>query len=147
MKVKPKLGMEVKRKKRKVYYKKRTALRKIEDVARKSRIPGNDTQSTIKAAIETDRKAVKKAGGKKQILPPRVLPIPTKVGGVLPLIPIFAGLSALGALAEGVAEVKKAINDASAAKEHLKEAQRHNRKMESVVLGKGLHLKTFSKGA
>ena len=60
---------------------------------------------------------MKKAGGKRQVRAPRILPIPSKVGGVLRLIPIFAGLSALGALSGGVAGVVKAVNNANAAKQ------------------------------
>lgn len=41
---------------------------------------------------------------------PRIVNIPKK-GGVLPLIPIFAGLSALGALTGGVANVVKVANE------------------------------------
>lgn len=41
---------------------------------------------------------------------PRIVKIP-KRGGVLPLIPIFAGLSALGALTGGVANVVKVANE------------------------------------
>ncbi|XP_043471570.1 uncharacterized protein LOC122504497 [Leptopilina heterotoma] len=144
MKAKSKFGMGVKKKK--IKSKKRVNLRKIVDAARKSIIPGNDARSTIKSAIETARKAVRNAGGREKVLTPRILPVPSKVGGLLPLIPIFAGLSALGALTGGAAGVAKAVNDASAAKEQLKEAQRHNRELEAVALGKGLHLKPYRQG-
>ena len=62
------------------------------------------------------------------------------------MIPIFAGLSALGALSGGVAGVVKAVNDANAAKQQLAEAQRHNKVMEKIPLGKGLHLKPYRQG-
>ena len=39
----------------------------------------------------------------------RVIPCPNQVGGVLPLIPIFAGLSALGSLASGASSVYNAV--------------------------------------
>lgn len=84
----------------------------------------------------------------KKIKPtnPRVVQIP-KTGGVLPLIPIFAGLSALGALTGGVSSVAKAINDARAAKNALEESTRHNRAMEAVAIGgNGLYLKPYKKG-
>ena len=58
---------------------------------------------------------------------PRILPISDKIGGALPyLIPLFAGLSATGALAAGAAGVAKAANDARSAREQLKENKRHN---------------------
>jgi hypothetical protein len=40
---------------------------------------------------------------------PRIIPIP-KTGGMLPLIPIFAGLSSLGSLAGGVAGIVKTVS-------------------------------------
>ncbi|KAL4105041.1 hypothetical protein QTP88_012102 [Uroleucon formosanum] len=59
---------------------------------------------------------------------PRTIAIPKK-GGVLPLIPIFAGLSALGALTGGVANVVKVANE-------------FNRNAPSH-LGKGLYLTPY----
>ncbi|KAE9521894.1 hypothetical protein AGLY_017701, partial [Aphis glycines] len=59
---------------------------------------------------------------------PRTILIPKK-GGVLPLIPIFAGLSALGALTGGVANVVKVANE-------------FNRNKQSH-LGKGLYLAPY----
>jgi len=78
---------------------------------------------------------------------PRILPVPSKIGGFLPyLIPLFAGLSATGALAGGAAGVAKAINQAKNAKSQLEESQRHNRTMEAIALGKGMYLKPYKKG-
>ena len=80
---------------------------------------------------------------------PRILPIPDKIGGTLPfLIPLFAGLSATGALAGGVAGVAKEVNDARSAREQLKENKRHNTTMKSIALGKGrgLYLKPYKTG-
>ena len=54
------------------------------------------SKKVLSKMIKAARIAVKKVGGAKKIKMPRVIPIP-KVGGILPLIPIFAGLSALGA--------------------------------------------------
>ena len=48
----------------------------------------------------------------------------------LPLIPIFAGLSALGALSGGAVGIAKAMNSAKAARQQLDEAQRHNKTMQ-----------------
>lgn len=80
----------------------------------------------------------------------RVIPVP-KIGGVLPLIPIFAGLSALGTLTGGSAAVANAIITANRAKRDLKESQRHNQMMESIALGKnkkgeGVYLKPYKTG-
>lgn len=52
--------------------------------------------TTLQSAVNIAIKSVK--GAKKtDFTHPRKIPIP-KIGGVLPLIPIFAGLSAIGAL-------------------------------------------------
>ena len=78
----------------------------------------------------------------------RLIPIP-KTGGILPLIPLFAGLSAIGALGGGAAGVVKAINDAKLGDKKLQEERRHNQTMESIALGKkgsGLYLKPYKAG-
>lgn len=64
----------------------------------------------------------------------RIIPAP-KIGGVLPMIPIFAGLSALGALMGGSAGVANAVVSANKAKNDLKEVQRHNQLIEAIALG------------
>lgn len=76
---------------------------------------------------------------------PRVIPLP-KSGGFLPLIPIFAGLSALGAIAGGAAGIAKTVNDYKASEKSLDESKRHNKAMESLVIGKGLFIKPYKKG-
>lgn len=80
----------------------------------------------------------------------RIIPVP-KIGGILPLIPIFAGLSALGALTGGTAAVANAVLTANNAKKRLKESERHNEMMEAVALGRnkrgdGVFLKPYRKG-
>lgn len=81
----------------------------------------------------------------------RIIPVP-KQGAALPLIPIFAGLSALGALMGGSASIANAAVSASKAKKDLSEAQRHNQTMEAIALGKnsntgsGLFLRPYKKG-
>lgn len=76
----------------------------------------------------------------------RIIPTPTKIGGFLPLIPIFAGLSALGALATGASSIAKAVKDSKASTQQLKERERHNKVMEVIAAGKGLHLKPYKEG-
>lgn len=101
-----------------------------------------------KFAVHAARQAVRDAGGKRKIRTPRIIPIP-KTGGFLPLLPIFAGLSALGTLAGGAAGVTKVINDINLGKQKLVEAERHNKSMESILLGKsgkGLYLKPYRSG-
>lgn len=58
-----------------------------------------------------------------------------KKGGFIPLIPLFAGLSALGALSSGAAGIAKAINDA-----------KHNKNMEEIAKekeGQGIYLAPY----
>lgn len=95
------------------------------------------------SAVRIANQAVK--GVTKKSRRPRIIPIP-KTGGILPLIPIFAGLSALGALAGGASGIATAVNKAKAAQEALKENQRHNKTMESIAMGKGLYLKPYNRG-
>lgn len=105
---------------------------------------------TLQNAVNVAMKSVK-GTNKINYTRPRIIPIP-KTGGVLPLIPIFAGLSALGALMGGTSTIIKTVNEAKQAKEALGESQRHNRMMEAVALGKspttgaGLYLKPYKKG-
>lgn len=100
-----------------------------------------------KAAIKFMFLAAKKMFPKNcKVKIPRIIPIP-KTGGILPLIPIFAGLSALGSLAGGAVGIAKAVNEYQAAKQNLKESQRHNKMMESIALGKGVYLKPYKKGS
>lgn len=82
---------------------------------------------------------------KKNVKQPRVISVP-KTGGILPLIPIFAGLSALGALAGGASGVAKAVIAAKDAKNQLKENNRHNKTMESIAMGRGVYLKPHKTG-
>lgn len=80
----------------------------------------------------------------------RVIPVP-KIGGALPLIPLFAGLSALGSLIGGVSGIAKAVKLTNDANENLGELKRHNRTMEAIAVGKtktgsGLYLKSYRSG-
>lgn len=119
-------------------------LRKVIRAAKSTMKRGNDERKVIASALRGARKAVRGVG-RRNVRRPRVLPVP-KIGGILPLLPIFAGLSALGALAGGAAGVAKAVNAARDAKAELEESKRHNRMMEAVALGKGLHLKPYKEG-
>lgn len=101
-------------------------------------------ESTILAAVNS----AKKFKGGHKISHPRVIPIP-KTGGLLPLIPIFAGLSALGALSGGVSNIVRTINQLRNARNELKENKYHNRRMEAIAIGRmgsGLYLKPYRSG-
>lgn len=119
----------------------------------KSNKPSSLNEAT-KIAIDAAKHAVKVNGGitRKEASQglPRIIPVP-KIGGVLPLIPIFAGLSALGALAGGSASVANAVVNAKNAKKKFNEAKRHNETLEAIALGKspkmgsGLFLSPYKK--
>lgn len=98
-----------------------------------------------KAVVELAMAAARDISSNLQVDVPRIIPVP-KTGGFLPLIPIFAGLSAAGSLAGGVAGITKTINEYKAAKKRLAELERHNEKMESLCIGRGLHLKPYKDG-
>lgn len=98
-----------------------------------------------KTAIELAMAAARNLVDNSSIKLPRVIPIP-KTGGVLPLISIFAGLSAAGSLAGGAAGIIKTINEYKIAKKRLSEMKRHNEKIEALSIGKGLHLKRHKNG-
>lgn len=148
MKTKSKLGMGMKKKKKMGKKQKNLTFRKIMDAAKKSMKKNtNNGKTVIKSALAGAKKFIKKHGGKNKIQNFRILPLPLKTGGVLPLIPIFAGLSAIGALTNGISGITKAINEAKSTKKQLDEATRHNRMMESIAIGKGLYLKPYKIGA
>lgn len=130
-------------KKKKKNYTFRNLIKKADSAVRKLN-PKN-----LKKAVAIALKKVKN-DKKTEVKIPRIIPVP-KTGGVLPLIPIFARLSALGALAGGTTSIIKTINEAQNAKELLSESQRHNRMLESVALSKthtggGLYLKPYKQG-
>ena len=73
------------------------------------------------------------------------IPSKLKMGGFLPLLPLFAGLSALGSLATGASSIATSVNRSKADKQKLEEQKRHNKMVE--ILGKGLYLKPYAKGS
>lgn len=88
----------------------------------------------IKLAKNCVAVARKAMGGKNNnSKTPRIIHIPKK-GGVLPLIPIFAGLSALGALTGGVTSVIKTAREVMSTGAS---------KSAPIHLGKGLYLTPY----
>jgi len=120
-------------------------------VAAKNAIKNKMNEKNITKLVKACLTAAKKSKTKKTKTP-RVIPIPKK-GGVLPLIPIFAGLSALGALTGGVANIVKVVNDLKSGKTepiHLGKGlylAPHKGKSYKIIKGEGLYLKPYKGGS
>jgi hypothetical protein len=102
----------------------------------------------LNCALNAAKRVTSKRNPKIRV--PRVIPIP-KTGGVLPLVPIFAGLSALGTLAGGTSAIVRAISATKNAKKEFEESQRHNKMMEAIAIGRsktgdGLYLHPYKRG-
>lgn len=153
MKAKRSIGMGLRKTPKKCHPVQRTVIRKAKDAIRNlSKTKEKHHRHVLlkegaNLALAAAKVAVKNVGGKRNLSKPRIIPIP-KTGGVLPLIPLFAGLSAIGSLVGGTAGVVKAVKDSALAKKKLEEATRHNQSMEAIALrnGKGLYLKPYKKG-
>lgn len=100
---------------------------------------------SIDAAVKAALQSAKKSAKGKRIKVPRVLKVPSYTGGVLPLVPILAGLSAIGAVVGSVSNVVRTANSVKKAQESLDESKRHNRAMELKV-GNGLYLRPHKSG-
>lgn len=108
----------------------------------------DDVDGAIRVAVDS----IKRTKRGKRVQRPRVIPVPTRSGGVLPLIPIFAGLSALGSIASGTTAIINAINQYRNAKGQLLENKRHNAEMEAIAIGNhvkgtGFYLRSNKKGS
>lgn len=163
MRAKTALGFGLKRKKRACCKTKnmqrtpstRTILKKaITNAAESiSTIPSSSLSNTSKIALKAAKAVVQSQRMPRDKLmngAPRIIPVP-KIGGVLPLIPIFAGLSALGSLIGGASSIAKAVKLTQNANDNLEETIRHNKAMEGVTLGQtktgnGLYLKPYKSG-
>lgn len=108
---------------------------------RSLRKTGNGANPSV--ALNIAKRFVKRAGGKDHVRVPRIIPIP-KTGGFL--IPLFAGLSALGALIGGASSIAKTVNEAKQARKQLDEMMLHNRRIEALAIGRGLYLKKRKHG-
>lgn len=102
----------------------------------------------IRSAVAVAIKSIKKSKRGKRVKQPRIIKLPetTVSGGVLPLVPIFAGLSALGSIVGSTTSVLKAMSDYKEAEKQMEENKRHNRTMEAIAIGKGYYLKPFKTG-
>lgn len=110
---------------------------------------GDDLRSVTKMALKAARRVIKRKSSDS--MKPRIFKLP-KRGGFLPLIPIFAALSAAGAIAGSAANIAAAVNKAKQGKKDLEELSRHNQTMEAIALGKdskgsGFYIKPYQSGA
>lgn len=133
-------GLNVPKKKSKIKRLAFNTLIKNARVAIKKTKP-TDIEDAVRVAVDT----VKRSKHGKQVKRPRLIKIPQHSGGVLPLIPLFTGLSAVGAIARGAPAIINAINQYMSAKKQLEERKRHNHEMEAIAIantakGKGLYL-------
>jgi len=107
----------------------------------------NNLKKLIKKCLSVARKTFKKNKNKNPT--PRVIPIP-KAGGMLPLIPIFAGLSALGSLTGGAAAVAKIVTEFNrSSPTHLGKGlylTPHKGGSFKIVKGKGLYQAPYKSG-
>lgn len=138
MKAKRSLGMGLKRTKR-TKTKKKQKLSSFAATVRKARtaLKNSPKSITLDDAVRIASTAVR--GVRTKAPRNRIIPVP-KRGGVLPLVPIFAGLSALG-LAGKAKSISQAINNYRKAQNQLKES-----KTDNVAVGKGVYLRPYKQG-
>lgn len=101
--------------------------------------------TSIGIALKAAFRSAKRSRKGKKVKVPRIIKVPKITGGILPIVPILAGLSAIGSLVGSTAGVIKTIKDIKNASESLAENKRHNMVMEQK-LGSGLYLRTMKKG-
>lgn len=89
----------------------------------------------LESAINVAIKTIKRSKKGKHVKIPRTIKLPTRTGGFLPLVPIFAGLSALGSIIGSTTGVVSAINKYKNAQKELEENKRHNSMMEAIAIG------------
>lgn len=116
------------------------------DTIKKTRPKSAD--QILNCALGAAKHIIRKS--KRKVSVPRIIRLP-KTGGLLPLLPLFAGLSALGTLTGGSAALVRAIGAASEAKKEYNESKRHNKQMEAIAIGKsptgsGLYLRPYKTG-
>lgn len=106
----------------------------------------DNLDTAIKVAMASTHKHKKG----KTVREPRTIKLPSVKGGILPLVPIFAGLGALGSIVGSAAGVANVINNVRKGQRELDESKRHNQTMEAIALsdrkGSGYHLHRFKTG-
>jgi len=96
--------------------------------------------SSLRNKVQDALNAVGSRKGIKKMSGSRIIPIP-KSGGMLPLIPIIAGISKIGAIAGGASTIVNAIRDIINMRKSLKNNPEGQRQV-----GNGLFLAPYRKG-
>lgn len=100
-----------------------------------------DLEPLIEQALAAVKgKRVRFLSKKKTESGERVLPIP-KTGGVIPLVPIMAGLAALGTVAKTTSAVANAVKDVNEARKSFKQGTGYHQQ-----IGRGLYLRPYKDG-
>lgn len=96
--------------------------------------------------LSTALLAAKHVGQSQKVSkPPRIIQLP-KTGGFLPLVPIFAGLSALGTLSGGAASLLRALKSTDDGRKILKRGRGGSVVIGHSRSGDGLYLKPYKSG-
>lgn len=114
----------------------------------KKNITEKNLNKLIKKCLTAAKKTFKNKKNKNQT--PRVIPIP-RTGGMLPLIPIFAGLSALGSLTGGASAVAKIVSEFNrTSPTHLGKGlylTPHKGRSYKIMSGNGLYFNPYKGGS
>lgn len=87
-----------------------------------------DAEAAVRVAVD----AVKRSKHGKHVKKPRIIQVPTHMGGSLALIPIFSGLSVLGSIPGGAKGVIKAVNQCM---DGVKEQKHNNGGIDAITIG------------
>lgn len=105
----------------------------------------------LEKAIEVAMASTRESKNGRNVREPRSIKLPSIKGGILPLVPIFAGLGALGSIVGSAAGVANAINNVRKGQKELDETKRHNQTLEAIAMGthkgNGYYLQRFKKGS
>lgn len=106
---------------------------------------------TVGAAIVAALRSAKKSRKGKTVTMPRVIKVPSFSGGVLPILPILAGVSAAGNIYSTVSSIVKTLRNIRSGKENIHHSQGGEQKVGSGLYlgvqkrGIGMYLRPHSK--
>jgi hypothetical protein len=121
--------------------------KKFKKFRKSKKLKGNSSpeEETLKAA----KRILKTTKKYSNLKIPRVIQIPqssNKVGGVLGIFPILAGISALGAIGSKISDIYKNVKQVQKGIHDSEENKRHNRALEKIAItGTGFFLAPFNK--